>query len=342
MIKKYFIHLSQILLLTLSPISHAQIVAEKPAEESEISALTKAKIKEIFTKANEPANEDLSQLKHPVKPVLWKVEGKALKKPSYLFGSIHVGDKNITTLHPDAEAAYQQADTIATEVGMGLINQLRGTKSMTRNDGKTLKESIGEELHNEVNAEFAFINEALSTAPFENMKTWAITILLGVMDEAMKGGKSLDNQLWDRAGDDDKKRWALETIKQQLGGFDKMNEEEQIILLKDSILGTKLLRELNIKPSPILRKLYLKGQVEKIRAMFESLSKIEGSNQRVAKKFEKLILFDRNDRMAAKILEVFEEMPEKSHFIIAGAMHYVGDHSVVELLRKEGYKVTRQ
>ena len=37
---------------------------------------------------------------HPAKPLLWKIEGNGLEKPSYLFGTIHVSTPAIATLHP--------------------------------------------------------------------------------------------------------------------------------------------------------------------------------------------------------------------------------------------------
>jgi uncharacterized protein YbaP (TraB family) len=39
------------------------------------------------------------EVKHPEKPLLWKIEGKGLEKPSYLFGTIHLGAEAVTTLH---------------------------------------------------------------------------------------------------------------------------------------------------------------------------------------------------------------------------------------------------
>ena len=327
-------YLAQTLILTLSSFTLAQEVAEEVAKKVVDQA-------EIFKTATAIANEDLSKLKHPLKPMLWKIEGNDLKKASYLFGSVHVADENIITLHPAAEAAYQQADTLATEVSMGLMTQLRGTRKMIRNDGKTLKEAIGEETYAELNTLLADIDPVLSAAPFSKMKTWAVMILHGMIEEQMKGGKPLDLILWERADEDDKKQWALETIDGQMGGFDKLTEAEQLILLKDSISAAKLLKKEKLDSITLLKNLYLKGDAEKLMETLTLLGKLDGMNQEVGEKFEKLILFDRNERMVAKILETFKKMPDKSHFIVAGTMHYLGDNNVSELLRKQGYKITR-
>lgn len=52
----------------------------------------------LLVPARGQAKIDIENLEHPVKPALWKVEGKDLTKPSYLFGTIHIGDPRVTTL----------------------------------------------------------------------------------------------------------------------------------------------------------------------------------------------------------------------------------------------------
>ena len=39
------------------------------------------------------------EVEHPAKPLLWKIEGKDLVQPSYLFGTIHIGSAAVVTLH---------------------------------------------------------------------------------------------------------------------------------------------------------------------------------------------------------------------------------------------------
>ena len=46
------------------------------------------------------------EAKHPEKPLLWKIEGNGLKKPGYLFGTIHLSNDVIGNLHPTAAKAF--------------------------------------------------------------------------------------------------------------------------------------------------------------------------------------------------------------------------------------------
>ncbi|MGJ8655033.1 MAG: TraB/GumN family protein [Akkermansiaceae bacterium] len=340
MLKRNVVIFSHAIFLSLGCLSFssAKEMAEKPAQ-LQAQALTQA---QALKKASKIANEDLSDLKHPKKPMLWSVEGNGLKKSSYLFGSIHVSDENITTLHPDAETAYKQADTLATEIDMGIINQLRATKMMMRDDNKSLVESIGLELYNELDAQLKEVHPSLSAAPFSNMKTWAVMLIHAMVEEQMKGGTALDLQLWERASNDEKKRWALETMKEQLGTFDQLTEDDQNTLLKDSLFAAKILKKEKINSMSLIKNLYLKGDADQLVSLMTLLGTIEGTNQKVAEKFGKLLLNKRNDRMTANILKTFKESPDQSHFIVAGALHYLGEHTIVDLLRKQGYTVTRK
>lgn len=50
----------------------------------------------------------------------------------------------------------------------------------------------------------------------------------------------------------------------------------------------------------MLKRLYLKGNSNEITSILQLLNKFEGTNKEVGKKFEKLLLFDRNHRMDKK------------------------------------------
>lgn len=337
MFKNRFISYITAISLSLVTFGLSKEVAKEPVHEVIAQA-------DILKKAAKVSNEDLSALKHPLKPMLWKVEGKGLTKASYLFGSIHVADKNITTLHPTAEAAYQQADTLATEVNMGFINQIRAAKLMIRKDDKTLKESVGDEIFGELDAQLMEIDPSLSADTFNNMKTWVSVLTISMIEEQMKMGetKPFDLQLWDRAGKDNKKQWVLETMAEQLGGLDRLTDKEQIILLSDTLKSLKLLKKEKINSITMMKNLYLKGDPDEFISLLQQLGNLEGFNLEVSKKFETLILSDRNKRMTANIQKTFADNPDQSHFIVAGALHYIGEQNIVDLLRQQGFTVTLQ
>lgn len=285
---------------------------------------------------------DTSKLKFPRKPMLWKIEGKDLKKPSYLFGSIHLGDENVVKLHPRVEDAYVKSDTFATEVSMALEDQLAAMKMIVRDDKKTLKQVIGAKLHADLKSEMAEFTPLITVDQISNYKTWGAVITFSMLEEFGKHHAPLDFVLWQRALADEKDLWALETVNEQLGGFDKLTENEQIILLKDTITTYRLFRKQGISSLSSLRNSYLKGDISGILSDLDEYSNVEGIDKKVNEKFYKLILTDRNARMADTVIRKLKEQPDKTHFMVAGTLHYIGENSVVELLKTEGYKVTLQ
>ena len=52
-------------------------------------------------------------------------------------------------------------------------------------------------------------------------------------------------------------------------------------------------------------------------------------------------LVKRNNQMAKKSIEVMEKSPDLSIFFAFGAAHFRGPDNIVELVRKEGYRVLR-
>jgi len=305
-----------------------------------ISALATALLP-LCLQAKEVAKIDLKEIKHPVKPVLWKIEGKGLKKPSYLFGTIHLSDPRVTTLHPLAQQAFDQADAVYTEIDLSPANQVAVLPFYMRKGDKTLEGIIGAEMVAALDTELKAISPALNVKPFERMNVWAITFMLPQLKSQMKGNKPLDMQLWERAVKAGKKKGALETLQGQLGRCDKLTMEEQKELLDVTLRMTKLAREKGVNPYQSILDGYLLGNCAALEKEMSKTSHMGIKvNPETNEKFLQLLLHDRNKGMAETIEKALSADREGSYFFAAGALHYIGDKSVNSLLTKAGYKVT--
>ena len=129
---------------------------------------------------------------HPLKPLLWKVEGGELKEPSWLFGTIHLGREPAAKLHPLAAKAMEASDVFYTEIDMDPRKQLALAMKFMRKDGKKLTESIGEELTKQLDAELKAINPQLNSKAFDPMKTWAVYVTLPLLKEQIAGRVALE------------------------------------------------------------------------------------------------------------------------------------------------------
>lgn len=289
-----------------------------------------------------PAN--LEKLKHPVHAALFKIEGKELKKPSYLFGTIHLGDPRLTNLHPKAEKAFQSADHFYSEVDLDPAKMLAMAGMMMRTDGSTLSGSIGPAVTKKLDDFLKGINPALSAKPFDPMKTWVMIVQLPALQLQMEGKQPLDSVLFERAKKAQKKVGALETIESQLKLFNDLTEKEQILML-DYTLG--MLSDDQKEGKNITRQmlnLYLTEDLPKLGEFVKDSMKLNEKADKAIKelneRFIKQLLDDRNVKMADTISGILAEKPDGTHFFAVGAAHYVGKTAIQNFLTKKGYTVT--
>lgn len=282
----------------------------------------------------------VADLKHPVKACLWKVEGKGLKEPSWLFGTIHLGDPRVTTLHPNAEAAFEAADAVYTEIDMSPAAQLAVAPLMMRSDGKKLTEAIGPKLTKQLNTVLQGINPALNTAVLEPLKTWAVAATLPILELQLQGDQALDAVLYQRAKKDRKSVGALETAKQQMGIFDQFNEQDQQSFLADTLNMMQEDTKKNKTTVDKLLRIYLTGDSTKIaRFMKKEMARMD-TDPELTKRLMTALLDDRNVGMADKADQFMQADPDQSHFFAVGAAHYTGQAAIQDLLTKKGYTIT--
>lgn len=289
-----------------------------------------------LAKAEEPPD-------HPVKPLLWKVEGGKLSKPSYLFGTIHLGSGALAKLHPAAEKAFDSADVLYTEIPMDAATQLMLAEKCVRDDNQTLSQSIGEDLSKQLDAELKSINPQLDSKPFQQMKTWVVFVSVPMLESQLKGEKAMDSTLWKRAAAANKSTSSIETAKSQVAVFESFTEAEQSVLLAETLRVMKEERLAGKSGNKDLVDLYVSGNPEKLKKEMDK--QIEemcvGPHQELGKRFYSKLLTDRDLSMANTIAKLLAGQPDKIHFFAAGAGHYIGKPSIRSHLEKLGFSVTR-
>src|SRR5450631_4115284 len=75
--------------------------------------------------------------------LLWKVSGRGLKKPSYLFGTMHVLCADEAALSKDLKAAIASCDEVYFEIKLDDMAAMLGAmKYMMMNDDKRLSDVL--------------------------------------------------------------------------------------------------------------------------------------------------------------------------------------------------------
>lgn len=294
----------------------------------------------------ETDREILANTKHPVHPCLWEVTGKDLKKPSYLFGTCHVSDPRITTLHPDAQKAFDGSDAVYGEIKFAPSDATKLAQLMVRQDGKTVTEDIGEERAARVDQVLKGINPALSLkAGLDGMHTWAVSITLMTLEEQMKGGKVLDTELLSRAEEAGKSTAGLETVESQIGALTSISDSHSLLMLDSTLEYME--KEGAENPLDAIKDIYILKNPDEIgKYMNDYLTyrpdgkEMSAEEKEMSEWFISELLDKRNVNMATTINELLEGKSGHSHFFAIGAGHYTGETAIQDLLENKGYTIT--
>ena len=260
------------------------------------------------------------------KALLWKISGKDLKQPSWLFGTIHMIDADKFFLPEGTDEAFASSKLIYFEVDMGLMDdpaeQMALLQKSYMNDGITLKDLLTQEDYNLVKAHFADMGMPLFL--LERIKPMFLTVLTD--ESIMEARKDKDKlkfyefEFMEMARTQKKEVKGLEGIEFQMGLMDSIPYEDQAQMLVDGIKakqdGSQELDQLFI--------MYLDQDIDGMHNSFASDS---------IARFDSLLLINRNRNWIPIMLD---EVKKQSTFFAVGAAHLGGKDGVIALLKKEG------
>lgn len=266
-------------------------------------------------------------------PFLWKIDGD---NPSYLYGSIHVGTKEIVTLPDVVMNALDEVDVVYTEIKMDFQTQLEVIDIAMLPAGK-LDDNIPDDLANNLMSYLE--KKQYQFDMFNNFKAWFVAILLIQLEypqyysEPYQGG--LDQYIWDLANSKGKETYGLETVYEQLIIFDNLTYDEQIQLLADAL---DEVNKISKDPFNEIIDAYLQADLETyLNAEYQKYDKSDPLSQKLLKE----LLENRNYRMTERIIDNITKNSDKQFFFTIGSAHFYGDNNIIILLENQGYTVTK-
>ncbi len=277
---------------------------------------------------------DLSTVQNPL---LWKID---TSPPSWLFGTIHLPDRRITTLPAVVQNAFDQSTAFYAEIPMSSRMQMRVTRGMLRNDQKTLLDVLPRKIALRLQRRLEKINPNLTLSTYIGMKTWVVMMSLVSLESQSKYQKSkpLDLALYQLAQRAGKRVGGLENVQQQLGYLDQFSEKEQIDMLENKLQQMDEAEKEHTSVSEVMIQWYLHANIENIHHMIEfPISKNPALQQRAIK----TLVTDRNKTLAESIAKILRLHPGESHFFALGAAHLGGPDSVQNNLQKLGLSTQR-
>lgn len=256
------------------------------------------------------------------RPFLYRVEGQGAKKGSgWLLGTIHMGADPDEALHPIVWQQFDAAKTVIIEADIGSIGPMDAARLVMLPEGQSLKKMLTEAQWNKLDDMTGmFVPES----SLDRMKP-AFALAM-VVKELLPQTASMDGTLQERAKTAGKALEYLETVDEQVKMMDQAIDAEVLAFSLDHAADMKArLGEMTAA--------YLAGdEPELMKSAFDP-----EEMKAHPEMFEKLF-YERNEKWIAKI-EPW--LARDGAFIAVGAGHLVGDGSVVDLLTKAGWKVTR-
>ncbi len=259
--------------------------------------------------------------------LLWRISGKHITHPSYLFGTMHVLCAKDAMLSDSLKSVIKRCDEIYFEINLGdMMGMLNSMKYMRMTGGKTLADVLKPDEYARVKTYF---EKNVPFPPFGMLERFKPMLISGIIEEQSMDCETKDGmemQILSESKAYDKPVDGLETAEFQATLFDSIPYSEQA---KDLVNSIDSVDQNKIQTRQLVA-LYNSQDLDGI----DSLSRKDDGG--VENKYMDLLLYKRN-RKWAKLLDGL--LPQKSLLVAVGAAHLPGKGGVIDLLRKEGYTV---
>lgn len=265
-------------------------------------------------------------------PAIWTV--KDFDSTLYLYGTVHLLPSDLDWQKDDMRGAFKEAGTVFFEVDTGSDGQVQAAVLTTslgmRQDGLRLSDNLDSYQLKLLDA--ASHNGKLSLAALDSMKPWLASEFLTVAAATNAGLSpelSADDALKSRARREQKNVIYLETIEDQIRVSADQPLSIQLSLLTETLEGFNNLGDDLIN----IAKAWAVGGTDYLtREMvvpMKSKSPI----------FYDALITQRNQKWSAQFVKFMEG--SGTGFAAVGTAHLLGEDSVIEMLREQGYEVSR-
>lgn len=258
--------------------------------------------------------------------LLWKIEGNGLKKTSYLFGTMHLIEKEYFYFPDKLSKIVSKSDALVMEIA-SLPSQGESMKLLTLKEGTFFdffsKEQM-DTIYKWANAELGLTEDGFRLS-MEKIKPFVL-VQLASQKYFLGKTESYELTLMELAAKKKVETLGLETLEQQMGIFDRLSKDQQAEMVMSGIRDF----EKSIEETKEMQKLYLSQNIDSLYTYIHDGDGVIAEEQAA-------FLDDRNEQWIPKISEIIQA---KSTFIAVGAGHLGGQKGVVRLLQEKGYVLT--
>ncbi len=255
--------------------------------------------------------------------LLWKITGRDLKAPSYLYGTMHTGDDRVFRLQDSAMIAFDAVDEFAMEINMDSIDNVAMASEMKLPDGQTLKQLLGD-------ADYKLAGKCLMKSagvPIFLVNTIRPIYVWVLIAEGKQSKKDvLDTYFFKLAKKENKKVVGLEKAEDQMKLLTGISVDKQVAMLREGIHDFSTMKSSMEETT-----------TDYSDADLNKLLKETQSDTSMGANFMENFINKRNRVMANGMERVYRS--GKTLFTAVGADHLPGQKGVISLLEKDGYTV---
>lgn len=259
------------------------------------------------------------------KSLLWKISGKGLEQPSFIFGTMHMICPSDYYLSDAVKRAFKAADTIYMEMDMDDPMMMVKVAQLAKlPEGESLEKIFSPKEYQDLSKYFKEKLQ-MDLKLFNGFKPFLLQSLIAKAYFACSNLASYEMDLTKMAKEQHKAIKGLEKPEDQVGVFDAMPDKDEVKMIMETVYKPQ-------KQQSVFNRmiaLYKKQDIHGLYKLMEESKQVEG--------FEKELLVKRNNNWVPVIRNV---IAEKSIFFAVGALHLPGPDGVLAQLKAAGYTLT--
>ncbi len=270
------------------------------------------------------------------KGLFWKIE-KDGKYVGHIFGTLHMNDARIGKLHEKVSRVLDDSKSFAMEAFPSdhYWNPYQGGQlikhDMVLPRGETLDKYVDRETFQKIQT---ILVDDLGMQPelVKTLRPWAAMRSFAV--RAKTNDIILDYALLERAADQRKELYQVESIEEFIVTLQEMPIDAQVALLKFTVNSYERMHNIIEE----MLNAYLQQDLKSMYEISTSFIPNEPENEQWRQIYLRHVIEIRNI-----VMEHYMRKPMRlgDTFIAVGAVHLYGDKGVLALMEKDGYTVSR-
>ncbi|XP_062268309.1 metalloprotease TIKI1 [Platichthys flesus] len=322
------------------------------------------------------ANCELNKKQTDLNSFLWTIKRDP---PSYFYGTIHVPYTRVWDYIPEnSKQAFQESSIVYFELDLTdpyTISALTSCQLLPQ--GENLQDVLPRDIYRRLKRHLEYVKLMMPSwmtpdqrgkglyadylfnaiaGNWERKRPVWVMLMVNSLTEAdikTRGVPVLDLYLAQEAERMRKRTGAVEKVEEQCHPLNGLNFSQVIFALNQTLLQQESLRagslEVPYTTEDLIRH-YNCGDLNSIIFNHDT-SQVPNFNnvtlppseqvtaQEIDSYFRQELIYKRNERMGKRVKALLEDHPDKSFFFAFGAGHFLGNNTVIDVLRRQGYEV---